>query len=170
MNIQNKKYPKLNIIISNKDNFPSECNIKKQKVVKLIDEITEEENQKIQNFNILLCGDEEIFSYNMKYLSRNYYTDIITFYYPEKGYIDADVLISIDSVKRNSGKYKTGFESELYRVIIHGILHLCGYDDKTSKQKFLMRKKENDYLKLITEKKKNTNIKSKSLKRVKKII
>ena len=166
MNIQNKKEPKLSIIISNNDKFPSDCNINKQKVVKLIEKITEEENQKIKNFNILLCGDEEIFSYNMKYLSHNYYTDIITFYYPEKGYIDADVLISVDSVKRNSGKYKTGFESELYRVIIHGILHLCGYDDKKTKQKFLMRKKENEYLKLVMEKQKNINLKSKSLKRV----
>ncbi len=166
MNIQNKKNLKLSIIISHKDKFLLNCNINKKKVVKLIDKISEEENQKIKNINILLCGDEEIFRYNVKYLSHNYYTDIITFYYPEKGYIDADVLISVDSVKRNSGKYKTSFLSELYRVVIHGILHLCGYDDKTAKQKILMRKKENEYLKLVKEKRKIINIKSKHLKRV----
>ena len=86
--------------------------------------------------------------YNKKYLSHNYETDILTFYYEnDVNSIDSDILISTDTVKRNSFKYDTGFEKELLRVVIHGILHLCGYNDETITQKNVMKKKENFYLK-----------------------
>jgi probable rRNA maturation factor len=157
--IKNKKFLKVNILVTNNEKFTLDCNIFRKKVVSLIDIITRKENQVIKNINFMLCNDEEILSYNMKYLSHKYYTDIITFYYPEKGYIDADVIISLDSVKTNSVKFKTRFESELYRVVIHGILHLCGYKDKSDKQKKLMRKKENEYMKSVIGKQINSVIK-----------
>lgn len=100
--------------------------------------------------NIRLCGDKEIRKYNKKYLSHDYETDILTFYYEnDVNVIDSDIMISMDTVKRNSEIYKSGFRDELFRVIIHGILHICGYKDSKKSEKAEMRKKENYYLKKL---------------------
>lgn len=82
----------------------------------------------------------------MKYLNSNYLTDIITFDYTEDTIISGDIMISIERVKDNAKTYKTTFHNELLRVIIHGILHLCGYKDKSSTEIKTMRKKENYYI------------------------
>ncbi len=141
---------KVSIIINYKEAFPFKRNIIRKKIVTLIDEIAIKEKKNIESVNFLFCSDEEILEYNTKYLSHKYFTDIITFYYPEKDYIDADVLISLDTVFRNSRKYRVNIQIELWRVIIHGILHICGYKDKTNEQKLRMRLKENDYLKQVS--------------------
>ena len=84
----------------------------------------------------------------MKYLQHDYFTDIITFDYCEGNVLNGDLFISIDSVKENSEFYKTGFQDELNRVIVHGILHLIGYDDHSEEEIKVMRSKEDYYLSL----------------------
>jgi probable rRNA maturation factor len=118
-----------------------------RKIVKII---LVNENFVCGTINFRFCDDKEIVIYNKKYLSHNYETDILTFYYEnDVNSIDGDILISTETIKRNSVKYKTSFENELFRVVIHGVLHLCGYDDSTHGQKINMRKKENFYLKKL---------------------
>ncbi|MBN1634460.1 MAG: rRNA maturation RNase YbeY [Ignavibacteria bacterium] len=120
----------------------------KKNTIKLINDVFSLENGMCHNLNLLFCGDDTIIEYNKKYLNHDYETDVITFRYEDET-IDSDMIISIDTVKRNAEKYGTDFTCELYRVIIHGVLHLCGYDDKEKSEKIKMRKKENKYLKLI---------------------
>lgn len=101
--------------------------------------------------NIFFCNSKTIKRYNRKYLLHNYETDIITFEYKEKpnSFTDSDILISYEAVRKNSVNYKTNFNEELFRVIIHGLLHLSGYKDKLVKDKRIMTEKENFYLKKI---------------------
>ncbi len=96
--------------------------------------------------NIIFCNDDFLLSINNQYLKHNYYTDIITFDYSDNQYINGDLYISIDSVKNNSEKFKTEFFNELSRVIIHGILHLSGFNDHTEKEKIEMRINEDHAL------------------------
>jgi len=121
----------------------------KSRLNALIENIAVKESVGIGTVNIVYCNDNMIMKYNKKYLSHEYFTDIITFSYPEKDYIDADMLISLDSVLSNSKKYKTDFEKELFRVIIHGILHICGYEDTKKSDRLKMKQKEDLYLKFI---------------------
>ena len=85
---------------------------------------------------------------NFEYLKHNYFTDVITFDYSNKQLIKGDIFISVDRVKDNAKNYKVSFNDELFRVIIHGVLHLCGFNDKTVKEKEEMRKQENFFLEL----------------------
>lgn len=104
------------------------------------------EIRKIGSINVIFCSDPYILDVNMRYLQHDYFTDIITFDYCEKDVLSGDLFISIDSVKENSEFYKTSFEDELDRVIVHGVLHLIGYDDHTEQDISTMRAKENYYL------------------------
>ena len=98
--------------------------------------------------NIIFCSDPYILNINLQYLSHDYFTDIITFDYSQKPVVSGDLFISVDSVRENSVFYGTEFNEELHRVIVHGILHLIGYDDHTDKDTAVMRSKENYYLAL----------------------
>ena len=100
----------------------------------------------MDDINYIFCSDDYLLARNIKYLKHDSLTDIITFNYCEGNKINCDIMISIDRVKENSSIFDTTFTEELYRVLIHGILHLIGYDDKTEKEKNLMRKKEDFYL------------------------
>lgn len=110
--------------------------------------VAESEVKKLGNINIIFCSDNYILDVNMKYLQHDYFTDIITFDYCEKNILSGDLFISIDSVRENSVFFKTEFADELNRVIVHGLLHLIGYDDHTESDQKLMREKENYYLEL----------------------
>ena len=105
-----------------------------------------EENKYTGTLTYIFCTDEYLLSINKKYLKSTYLTDIITFDYTEDKIISGDMLISINRVKENAKIFKTTFQHELMRVMIHGILHLCGYKDKTPKEKELMKEKEEYYL------------------------
>lgn len=94
----------------------------------------------------IFCNDEKILEVNKAYLQHNYYTDIITFDYCEQDTISGDLFISLDTIKTNSEKFQTNYTEELLRVIIHGILHLCGLKDKTEEDAKEMRQAENDAL------------------------
>lgn len=111
-------------------------------VVKLIGE---KEKKEFQNINIILCSDNYLLNINRKYLKRNYLTDIITFPNTAEN-ISGDIFISIDRIKENAVIFKVPFINELKRVLIHGILHLCGYEDYNDDQKSNMTKKEDYYL------------------------
>jgi len=135
------------ITYQNQDtNFP---NISKRETTNWIKTIAQQYNKKIGEIAYIFCSDACILKINNEYLQHDYYTDIITFDYSAKNIISGDIFISLDTVKSNAEKYNQPFETELHRVIIHGILHLCGQKDKTKKDSEEMRNKENEALKLI---------------------
>lgn len=96
----------------------------------------------------IFCSDEEILRVNREYLQHDYYTDIITFDYCEGETLSGDLFISLDTVRTNAEKFSQDYEQELYRVIIHGILHLCGLEDKGEGKRALMEEAENRALAL----------------------
>jgi probable rRNA maturation factor len=113
--------------------------------------VTEKEKHRLGDINYIFCSDDELLEINIQHLNHNTYTDIITFDYTEGDRISSDIFISVDRVEENAKKFKVSFEEELHRVMIHGILHLCGYKDKSKADAELMRKKENAALKLFNE-------------------
>jgi len=108
--------------------------------------VAESEIRRIGDVSIIFCSDSYILDINMKYLQHDYFTDIITFDYCEGEKLSGDLFISIDSVRENALQYGTEFDEELNRVMVHGILHLIGYDDHTKDDQKIMREKENYYL------------------------
>ena len=108
--------------------------------------VAESEIKKLGPVSIIFCSDNYILDINLKYLQHDYFTDIITFDYCEGNVISGDLFISIDSVRENALHYGTEFTQELDRVMVHGILHLIGYDDHTPEDITVMRSKENYYL------------------------
>ena len=110
--------------------------------------VAESEIRRAGDISIIFCSDNYILDINMKYLQHDYFTDIITFDYCEGDKISGDLFISIDSVRENALLYGTEFEDELNRVMVHGVLHLIGYDDHTKAEQKTMREKENYYLSL----------------------
>jgi len=108
----------------------------------------ENEGFTLGEINYIFCSDNYILKINKDYLNHNYFTDIITFNYNEGKKVNADIFISIDTVKSNANSRKIDFDNELHRVMVHGILHLVGYNDKTSTQQIEMTSKEDYYLNL----------------------
>ena len=120
-----------------------------QKVSRWIKNVIRSEGFVLGELNIIFCGDEHLRGINIEYLSHDTYTDIITFdNSDEAGSVEGDIFISIDRVRENSTALFTSFEDELHRVIVHGVLHLMGYKDKTRKEKVEMRQKEEACLSL----------------------
>lgn len=113
--------------------------------------VSESEICRLGDINIIFCSDPYILGINLQYLGHDYFTDIITFDYSEKPVISGDLFISVDSVRENAAFYGTEFNEELHRVIVHGILHLIGYDDHTDADTAVMRQKENYYLQMRKE-------------------
>tara|TARA_Y200000002_G_scaffold63711_1_gene48745 strand:- start:135 stop:542 length:408 start_codon:yes stop_codon:yes gene_type:complete len=120
----------------------------KRRIKEWLNLVAFEEGSKIQNLNFLIVGDKRMIHFNKTYLNHDYSTDIITFDNSENKKISGDIVISIERVKENSKKYKVKLEDELRRVMVHGLLHLFGYDDKNEKEKKRIRKKENYYLEM----------------------
>lgn len=110
--------------------------------------VAESEIRRIGDISIIFCSDNYILDINRRYLGHDYFTDIITFDYCEGDRLSGDLFISVDSVRENSVEYGTEFSDELNRVIVHGILHLIGYDDHTDEDVKMMRSKEDYYLSL----------------------
>lgn len=109
--------------------------------------VASSEIKKLGAINIIFCSDNYILDINQKYLGHDYFTDIITFDYCEGNVLSGDLFISIDTVRDNASFYGAdSFENELQRVMVHGLLHLIGYDDHTPEQQAVMREKENYYL------------------------
>ena len=100
------------------------------------------------DLSYIFCADDYLKNINNKFLSHDYYTDIVTFDYCSDRIVSGDMFISLERVKENSAAFKQRYTEELSRVMIHGFLHLCGYKDKTDKDISIIRKKENQYLSL----------------------
>jgi probable rRNA maturation factor len=107
----------------------------------------------LEELNLIFCSDEYLLGVNKEHLNHDYYTDIITFdyctKYNESTQVIGDLFISIDRVKDNALLFDESFENELFRVISHGVLHLCGYSDKTDEEKVIMKRKESEALLLL---------------------
>ena len=111
--------------------------------------MAESYGKKVGDIAYIFCDDEKILEVNRQYLQHDYYTDIITFDYTEDNVISGDLFISLDTVRSNSEEQGTVYEEELHRVIIHGILHLCGINDKGPGERELMEQAENKALSLL---------------------
>jgi|SRR5690242_11211303 len=116
---------------------------------RFIEDIFKKEGKKLDSINYIFCSDKYLLEINRKYLDHDFYTDIITFDLSETKAITAEVYISIDRVRENSKNLNVPFKMELQRVMIHGALHLCGYNDKSKAQKRDMRVAEDTYLNRI---------------------
>lgn len=119
------------------------------KIQKWINLIIAKEKNVLSYINYIFCSDAYLHKINLEYLDHDTLTDIITFPYTDAPPIESDIFISIDRVKENAKIFKTSFERELYRVIIHGVLHLCGYGDKDDESKKLMRNKEDEAIETL---------------------
>lgn len=122
--------------------------IKKREMTAWIKAVAASYGRKTGEIGYMFVNDDKILEINREYLGHDYFTDIITFDYCSGNVLSGDLFISVDSVKENSVEYGTEFEDELNRVIVHGILHLIGYDDHTEEDVKVMREKENYYLDL----------------------
>lgn len=109
------------------------------------------EGKKMGDINYIFCDDEYLLKINQDYLQHDYYTDIITFDYVKGKKISGDIFVSVTRVSENAPLLSKSFEEELHRVIAHGVLHLCGYKDKTEDEIKEMRSKEDFYLNAISE-------------------
>ncbi len=120
--------------------------LQKRKLKQWLKDAILEERKRVGELTIVFCSDNYLLSVNKDFLKHDYYTDIITFDYCEADVISGDLLISIDRVKENATVQKVSFIDELNRVMIHGVLHLFGYKDKTKAEAAEMRQKEDYYL------------------------
>ena len=119
-----------------------------------IKSVIKKEGAKINSLNYIFCSDDYLREVNIQYLNHKTFTDIITFNYnPTEREIEGEIYISVDRVRENAETFKTDFKIELHRVIIHGVLHLLGFNDKTKTEKSLMREKEDTYLSLLNNSK-----------------
>jgi len=114
-----------------------------------IEDVIKKEKKTVGDITYIFCDDDYLLERNKEFLDHNTLTDIITFNYCIDNNISSDIMISIDRVKENSTTFENSFNEELKRIMIHGILHLIGYNDKSDKEKELMREKENFYLNMF---------------------
>lgn len=121
--------------------------VKRTELKKYIQFIFKNEGKKLESINYIFCTDKALLEINRQFLAHNFYTDIITFDLSESSKVQGEIYISIERVNENALQLGLSFKSELYRVIFHGVLHLCGYKDKNKTEKEIMTEKENFYLK-----------------------
>ena len=133
-NAENVKFPK----------------IKRRETTAWIKRVAASYGRKVGEIGYLFCDDEKILEMNREYLQHDYYTDIITFDYDEDDIISGDLVISLDTVKSNAELFHKNYDEELHRVIIHGILHLCGINDKGPGEREIMEAAENKALAMRT--------------------
>jgi len=126
-----------------------EPRLRKKLVRSWIEEVARSYDRKVGELCYQFCGDERILQTNQDFLDHDYYTDIITFDESEGDRIAGDMLISLDTVRSNAEQIGTDYAEELHRVIIHGVLHLCGLNDKTDEDEERMRQAEESALSLL---------------------
>ena len=124
--------------------------LEKRKTNAWIKTVAEKYDKKIGEIAYIFCDDAKILDVNKTYLQHDYFTDIITFDYCEGVVLNGDIVISLDTVRTNAQEFGVTFENELHRILIHGILHLCGQEDKTPEARLEMTRKENEALQMIT--------------------
>ncbi len=125
--------------------------IRKRDTSRWIKAVAATYGREIGEIGYMFVGDEKILEINNEYLGHDYYTDIITFDYDEGNVLNGDLVISLDTVRSNAELFHKSYEDELNRVIIHGILHLCGINDKGPGEREIMEENENKALALLKE-------------------
>lgn len=123
----------------------------KNSVKRWVKSVAKSEGKEAGNINYIFCDDEYLHKINVEYLQHDTLTDIITFDYTEGKVLHSDIYISVERVKENAEIFKVPFQRELLRVLAHGLLHLCGYKDKTLKDSALMRQKEEEMMLLFDQ-------------------
>lgn len=114
-----------------------------------IEKVADSFNRKVGTLTYIFCNDERILEVNREFLQHDYYTDIITFDYSNKRRISGDMFISLDTVRSNAELFGRTYDEELMRVIIHGVLHLCGINDKGEGEREIMERHENEALAIL---------------------
>ena len=122
--------------------------IKKRETTDWIRRVASGYGKKCGDIAYILCSDEKILEVNKAYLQHDYYTDVVTFDYTEGDKISGDIFISVDTVRSNAEQFGTDYDEELHRIIIHGVLHSCGINDKGPGERVMMTRHENEALKL----------------------
>tara|TARA_Y100001934_G_scaffold110247_1_gene135020 strand:- start:242 stop:676 length:435 start_codon:yes stop_codon:yes gene_type:complete len=129
------------------NNIDKEYNFKKDALDQIITTISKKENHKFTSLNLIISDDKHLNTLKKEYLNQDHFTDIITFNLEDKGNpIEGEIYISMDRIEDNSNTFSTSLENEFKRIFIHGLLHLCGYDDQTKNEKENMCKLEDYYL------------------------
>lgn len=123
--------------------------VQKTEIRNWIKQVAALHGKRVGDISYIFCNDEKILEVNRQYLKHDYYTDIITFDYTEGDKLSGDLFISLDTVRTNAEQFGQPYNTELHRVIIHGVLHLCGIDDKGPGEREVMEKNENEALSLL---------------------
>ncbi|MDD7304413.1 MAG: rRNA maturation RNase YbeY [Bacteroidaceae bacterium] len=124
--------------------------IHEQDIRQWVSRVAQAHGRRVGDINYVFVNDDRILEVNKEFLQHDYYTDIITFDYDEADIISGDLYISLDTVRTNAGQLGVSYLQELHRVIIHGVLHLCGINDKGPGEREIMEQHENEALRLIT--------------------
>jgi metalloprotein, YbeY/UPF0054 family len=117
-----------------------------RKILKLIEKVIGEYRKPSGSLSFILLSDEELSKINKEFLQHNYFTDVIAFDYSNSDILDGEIYLSLDTIKINAFNYKVSLRNELIRVMIHGTLHLCGFNDSTENEKERMRMLENEWI------------------------
>lgn len=120
--------------------------VSKRDLKEAVKNLTLEEGKVLKDLSLVFTDDDYLLEVNKQYLNHDYFTDVITFDYSSFPEVSGDVMISLDRVKDNAQSHNQSFELEFYRVVFHGVLHLCGYKDKTESDAKVMRAKEDFYI------------------------
>lgn len=113
-------------------------------------EVVSRETKTLGDICLIFCSDNYLLEINQQHLNHDYFTDIVTFDYTVDEEVSGDLFISVDRIRENALDFGVSFEEELHRVCIHGVLHLCGYKDKSESDELLMRQMENEALSLLS--------------------
>lgn len=126
-----------------------DLSLSSEKLTSWLSSVVEPEGFSLSDLTLIFCSDDHLLKINQDFLEHDYYTDIITFDYCSDDLISGDLFISIDRVIDNAKYFNVTFDQELHRVIVHGVLHLCGYQDKSPEEETIMRQKESNALLLM---------------------
>ncbi len=126
-------------------NYETEFTLENEEAISSwISNVIKSENKKVGEINYIFCDDEYLLLINQEHLQHDFYTDIISFDYTVGNEINGDIFVSVERVKDNALDFNVSFEEELKRVLVHGVLHYCGYKDKSEADELLMRSKEDE--------------------------
>ncbi len=121
----------------------------KELIINWLTRVSLSETKVCGPISIIFCSDDYLLSINNEYLDHDFFTDIITFDYSSNSELSGDLFVSVDRVIENANTFNVAFMYELYRVLVHGVLHLCGYGDKSPEEELIMRSKEDFYLSFL---------------------
>lgn len=126
--------------------YPRAPKFERVRLTALVRRILKEEDKIADSLNIVLVSDDYLLEVNRKFLNHNYRTDVISFDLADTDSIEGEIYVSVDRARVQARRYDVPLEKEVLRLIVHGVLHLCGWDDKTRSQKLRMRKRENAFI------------------------